>query len=324
MSAHWDFVVGQASGETLTIIGDDDGLLPDSIAQLRSIQAEVGEIPIVHQPCNYFWPDFPEPDNRNTVLIRLAAESLELVSGSGYLADVAHGSQGYADGPMIYHYFIPAAVARQLSDSGRLFRRAAPNIYSSMAIAASVDRFARLGSPLTISGQGAKSNGRPSRLGLEEGNRWVAESSSETYRSRFRSKTSELMVLDSLLEVIEQFGCREIEDEVDYLLHLKLAWRELPTIRGSHARALEVGEYLRIAWRTGVAREAAGLLVAKVGSRLMRRPASLPTEHTGGPESPKWAWLRLAMPQNVADIQGAAREVQAFIDMRRSLGLAGS
>src|SRR5438093_5505972 len=58
MSAHWDFVLTQVSGDLLAIIGDDDGLMPDCIGRVTEIYQNTGRnLAIHHSLGNYCWPD---------------------------------------------------------------------------------------------------------------------------------------------------------------------------------------------------------------------------------------------------------------------------
>ena len=67
MSAHWDFLLTQVSGELLTIIGDDDGLMPGCIKRIKEIQADAKGLPIHHSLANYWWPDVEDVGRRRTV-----------------------------------------------------------------------------------------------------------------------------------------------------------------------------------------------------------------------------------------------------------------
>ena len=61
MSAHWDFVLSEVQGEMVSIIGDDDGLMPGCIQRVHEIVEETGLVPVHHALANYFWSDGPDP-----------------------------------------------------------------------------------------------------------------------------------------------------------------------------------------------------------------------------------------------------------------------
>ena len=70
MSKHWDFVISQISGTVFTIIGDDDGLMPNCVNRVREILDQNGLQIIHHALCNYYWPDY-QSINQFNILFHL-------------------------------------------------------------------------------------------------------------------------------------------------------------------------------------------------------------------------------------------------------------
>jgi hypothetical protein len=234
MSAHWDFVLSEVEGDWFTIIGDDDGLMPSCIQSVRDLIFITGRgMPIRHAFANYRWPDFPEACTRNTVQFHHSVGWGESVISSGeHLHKIAQGRGHYLDGPMVYHNFIPTAIVRRLLVDGVFFRRASPDMYSSLAIAASVPRFFVTEQLLTLSGQGAKANGAAVQRGA--GNLFITEME-QHYRPRFRSRAVQMHLLDTLLEVVEHFGLGDLAASIRYDEHVLRALREVfamsPSVR---------------------------------------------------------------------------------------------
>src|SRR6266511_3697152 len=58
MSANWDFAVSHARGEYVTVLGDDDGLLPHALAQLDGLVREHAPKAVRWNLALYTWPTF--------------------------------------------------------------------------------------------------------------------------------------------------------------------------------------------------------------------------------------------------------------------------
>ena len=214
MSSHWDFVLSQVTGDWLTFIGDDDGLMPDAIRRVRQIIADVGNIPIHHALCDYRWPDYVFPSTRNMVFFFHDIGGRHgFVESRQFLADIACAKADYKDGPMVYHNFVPVGLIRGLVEDGVFFRRSSPDVYSSIALAAHCPRYFSTDEVLTINGQGAKGNGAAFSAGVA--NQFIADMRA-AQAPRFDSRVVQMHVLDSFLEVAEHFGRQDLLDEVRF------------------------------------------------------------------------------------------------------------
>jgi len=261
MSAHWDFVLTQVAGDLLTIIGDDDGLMPGCIRRVGEIHQELcGIFPIHHSLGNYRWSDFPDEATRHTFsFLHSPGRGINEVNSSAFLKAVARGDARYVDGPMVYHNFVPMSLLRRLTRNGVFFRRASPDVYSSLAVAANVPRFVSTEEVLTIFGQGAQANGVAVRDGGAE--RFMVEMQT-LYTPRYDSRTVQLQLLDSLIEVAQHFDRPELLADLRQAQHVAQAISEA---RGMQPplRDQEVRKIIAMARRHG--------LTAALGLAITRR-----------------------------------------------------
>lgn len=217
MSAHWDFVLGHVSGDMMTFIGDDDGLMPGCINSLLDLLTEFKNTPIHHSLPNYYWGDFPQTKKQKTIsCYHDAAPTIQYIESTNFLDSICAAKCRYVDGPMIYHNFIPVELVRNLTISGRFFRRASPDVYSSVAIAAHIDGYITTGEFLTISGQGARANGASVKLGGSDGQKFLQEMVNNDFIPRYQSRTIQLHLLDSLLEVADTYARNDILKQIDF------------------------------------------------------------------------------------------------------------
>jgi glycosyltransferase involved in cell wall biosynthesis len=249
MSDHWDFVLQNAVGDSISFIGDDDGLMPGSIDVLLRLFRNVGNVPIHHSMANYHWPDFPVEHLRNRVdFFHPVSSRGGWKSCSAFLSELALAQTRYVDGPMIYHNFVPLALVQSLGRDGSFFKRSSPDMYSAIAVAANTERFYSVESLLTISGQGARANGASVKSGGEDGSKFLQEAASnERHVPRFKSRTIQMHLLDSILEVARTYGAGSIPGEISYEKHLWKALIEAGRLPGWSAKLEEFGCLLAIA-----------------------------------------------------------------------------
>lgn len=213
MSAHFDFALTQVRGDVVTFIGDDDGLMPGCINRVIELIEHTDGLPIHHSLANYFWPDFTDEAKRNTaIFFHPTGCGEQVVPSEVYLRSVARGRTRYVDGPTIYHNFVPVSLLRRIAAGEPFFRRASPDVYASVAIAAHVSEFVSTQELLTLSGQSARSNGAAVRKKAAQ--QFVAEMN-QHYAPRFESKSVQMQFLDCLIEVAEHFSRPELLREVD-------------------------------------------------------------------------------------------------------------
>jgi len=175
MAVHWEFVVSQAKGDVLTIIGDDDALMPHALARLNTIfMQDDGLECVTHNPGQYFWPDFFEHWCRNHYLLRPGTGTVKQVDTSSVLKRVAEFREWYGRLPVLYHGFVKRTVLDRIRNSqGTIFKRLIPDVYSDLVLAAVMDRYAHFNGCLSFGGQGAKSNGANFYLNNEAGKGFV-------------------------------------------------------------------------------------------------------------------------------------------------------
>lgn len=275
MSAHWDFVLSQVTGNFLTFIGDDDGLMPGCIKKVKDIISQVGDIPIHHALANYCWPDFSNESKRNTVaFIHATGLGGEIMQSRIFLENICKGRSRYVDGPMVYHNFIPTALLRRLAVDGVFFRRSSPDLYSSIAIAAKTPNFFSSKELLTLSGQGAKANGAAVQLG--KGGGFLAEAKA-FYTPRYEGVSIQMALLDSLVEVAEHFNQPDLLLKINYAAHFSGVIREARLIAPG-LRMQEIKFALKAAYRHGVLFNIGVDLVGSIVHKIFYQPSSLSTQ----------------------------------------------
>jgi len=159
MSSNWELAVAHAAGEFVTVLGDDDGLLPHALALLDRLLRELKVPAIRWAAAFYLWPSIALPGEANYLRIPLDRR-LRFLDGRAVMASVIAFEPCYTTLPMLYN----SVVQRSLLDAlrrkvGRLFRNRYPDVCSGFLLAHEAGRYASLGLPMTVAGLSDKSVG---------------------------------------------------------------------------------------------------------------------------------------------------------------------
>ena len=161
MSRNWEFALSNVDDEGwVTIIGDDDGLLPGSLSTVAEIIQLTGVLAIRSSACAYRWPS---PTNLHPVVLEVPLGSgFELRQTRQWLAKVLSGKAAYWQLPMLYNGgFVSMSVLKAIkSKSGSFYKSSCPDIYSAVALSSMLDRYVFSWEPLAISGSSRHSTGQ--------------------------------------------------------------------------------------------------------------------------------------------------------------------
>jgi hypothetical protein len=179
MTDNWEQALANASGDYVTFIGDDDGLMPDACAIATSILARGNLELLSWAPYTYYWPQYYHADFRNRLVAAVDYQfAARRVASHGELARFYNCQAHYSRLPMIYNSFVRRDVVdRVRARLGRYFLGSSPDVTSGIANAAVTGSFVRLTRPLSISGLSQHSTGhtlffaKSDELGSDRGRR---------------------------------------------------------------------------------------------------------------------------------------------------------
>jgi glycosyltransferase involved in cell wall biosynthesis len=159
MSHNWEHALSHVNEGWVTFIGDDDGLLPRSVATIAEIISKTCVSAIRSSFCTYDWPSIV--GNTSGQLIVPSSTGIEMRSSNQWLSKVMRGQEKYNQLPMIYNGgFINISILNAIREkTGAYFRSASPDVYSAIAISRMIDFYAYVRDPLAISGTSKHSNG---------------------------------------------------------------------------------------------------------------------------------------------------------------------
>jgi hypothetical protein len=158
MSHNWEFALGHASGEWIGYIGDDDGLLPDSIASAAAIAQTSGAELIRARSATYLWPVTGERDGKLAVPI---GGRSGLRDSATALRRVFAGNDNYLNLPTLYTggFAHRRVIDRGRAADGSYFQSQIPDVYSAVTLTSLAENFYWSAVPLAINGASRHSTG---------------------------------------------------------------------------------------------------------------------------------------------------------------------
>jgi len=158
MSDNWELALSHAVGEYIIFIGDDDGLLLNSLSKIDRLIRELNVKALCWTPINYVWPNVPLP-SANTIKIPWK-RGIRFLKSVDVIPKAANNELKPGALPMIYHSAIHRdLIALLRKKTGRVFGAGAPDVYTGFAFAYILKVYPVLDYSMSINGVSAKSNG---------------------------------------------------------------------------------------------------------------------------------------------------------------------
>lgn len=159
MASNWEFALTKVVDGWITILGDDDGLMPGCISDVAQIVDEYDVEAVMSNYCFYRWPSYTE--KRHGDLRVPLMSGCEIRDAKVWLNKLLDRKTIYSRLPMIYTggFVNKKVISRIMAKSGRFFNAAPPDVYSAIAISSAIDRYCYCYKPLVLAGISKYSTG---------------------------------------------------------------------------------------------------------------------------------------------------------------------
>jgi len=182
MAGHYEFAINEARGDWITLLGDDDAVMPYIFERLDHYIEEFSDTDIISSARAYYFWEGCEDFYGNSVVGYQSRQEATLRSTKRDLMSVLKGARSCFDMPQIY---TTSMIKRSLyeeikSKSGGCFYHSIiPDMYSVVALCLSRNTYLRVEEPLFWVGTSNKSMGRSDRIYRD------AEQFNEDYRAKY-------------------------------------------------------------------------------------------------------------------------------------------
>jgi hypothetical protein len=167
MSANWEYGLSHVEDGWVTILGDDDALLPRALERVADIVSSTDLKAVRANGCSFLWPP---PGSPHGLLVRTLRTEVEIRDCRTWLAHVLEGRAPYTELPVLYNGgFVHMSALRELqARTGSIYKSLNPDVYSGVALCQVLSRYAYSHDALAINGRSRHSGGSAyfsSRLG---------------------------------------------------------------------------------------------------------------------------------------------------------------
>lgn len=158
MSHNWEFALEKATGDYITILGDDDGFVPNAIEGINKILSKTNSDALCWHQSRYFWPGNIIYPHELFVVLRNRVVSMDAQEN---LYKVIHHKKHYSSNPWLYSGFVHKSVIEKVKDNSRgvFFHSMIPDVYSGLAIGSQIDNYVYSTGAFSIAGNSSHSNG---------------------------------------------------------------------------------------------------------------------------------------------------------------------
>ncbi len=159
MTDNWEFALSHVNEGWVTILGDDDGLLPSSLKKVAEIINSTDVQAIRSRVCSFTWPSLAGKEfGRLEVPLK---SGYEVRNAKIWLSKVLNGYANYPDLPMLYNGgFICSSLIKKIkSKNGTFYRSLNPDVYSAIAFSSIIENYIYSNEPFAINGASRHSAG---------------------------------------------------------------------------------------------------------------------------------------------------------------------
>ena len=158
MSHNYEFALSHVKDGWVTIIGDDDGLLPGALTTVAQVIRKTKCQTIKANICFYQWPSTVGKEELLTVSLD---KGIERRNARAWLGKLMRGDAYYRDLPVLYTGgFVDSRIINKArSSEGVFYFSMHPDTYSMMALVSVLDDYVMLKEPVAVSGVSFHSTG---------------------------------------------------------------------------------------------------------------------------------------------------------------------
>jgi glycosyltransferase involved in cell wall biosynthesis len=166
MSDNWEFALSHIHDGYVMFLGDDDGLLPNALSNINKIIQEENCDAICWDTVFYKWPNVLDDSQKSILNFPFSIRSHRRIKieSKSMLSQVLSMNESYMFLPKLYTYgMVNYNILREgYGKTGRFFNSMNPDIYSSITIASTVEKYIFSYRPFSVGGISAHSIGASS------------------------------------------------------------------------------------------------------------------------------------------------------------------
>ena len=109
LTDNWEQALSHATGDYVTVLGDDDGMMPDAIEIAERFHQQWPDDVLSWLPFSWTWPDAVIEPVRSLALLHLGSH-VEVRSSRAFLEEILASREDFRMLPTLYCSFVPRAL----------------------------------------------------------------------------------------------------------------------------------------------------------------------------------------------------------------------
>ena len=163
MPYHWDWAIQHTRGEFVTVLCDDDALLPSLCERANTALRETESSLVYWRRMSYVYPNWQGEETKNAVRVRRSTGRIIPHRAKEALAQWYNTCAYLRHSPMVFNGFCRRRLIQDILDkAGSFFLPPSPDIGASLALLSHLDTYYELDMPLALAGVSPRSIGATS------------------------------------------------------------------------------------------------------------------------------------------------------------------
>ncbi|CAN5530807.1 hypothetical protein BH11BAC1_BH11BAC1_11530 [soil metagenome] len=263
MSANWDFALEHVTDGYVNFIGDDDGIISNSLTLINQMLAEYPVDAITSKDMAiYFWPDYVEDEIKGNLMVSMRP-TFKLMDTQTYFKK-SFDACNCIHLPQVYHGYVKVETIRRLKGNSKtFFNGSSPDIYAGVVLGHALKNHIFSDYPLTIHGLSHHSIGSSnsfSQINNNPSEKFWSENTISFHEKLEKSSSMILIYADAFL-----LARNHIKNmpEVDMKNVIKLSLIESDSFNNSAKRDTLIDALTRIAEKNNLKNYFSELLANK-------------------------------------------------------------
>jgi len=231
MAHNYEFALSHATGDFVTIIGDDDAMTTNVLDEIAALIEDLQPNILTWDKANYTWSNYYDETVRDVLCLPYKRENkTKKIDSAALLNSICSFESDFTkvifmkEFPAIYHSFVSReTIARARSENGTFFHSRIPDVYSGIAAASVVPDFWHTTKSYSVRGASSHSIGAAQFSGDDKtespATQFLQEENIPFHPKMQFCYSLAVMIIESLLQVSDNVSnARKTDFDVKFLI----------------------------------------------------------------------------------------------------------
>ena len=208
MTGNFEYALSLVTKGYVTVIGDDDSILPNTLSEINSIINQHKVKAIAWHPAKYIWATVKDKSLNGLLSVPLRS-TYEILNSKNEFEKISTDIFRTNYLPSVYWSFIEINTMKKCFINGTFFHSFIPDTYSGVAIASKLENYLYSKKPYSISGSSHHSNALGffnKHINQESNKRFLSENNLQIHPKIMLAPSATILLLEPTLQAFEKFN----------------------------------------------------------------------------------------------------------------------